>query len=212
MPIEEAGKTETGDFHSDDARIGETLFGDPRADDTQLGGAVDPTVTLPPVTEPPYEPPYEAPPPATPTLPFAPSADPRPGPGRTWLVAAVIGAVVGAVVAGGIVYATRDGSPAPQVVTFGRNTSRFAKPRDIQGILSRVQPSVVAISTRGFQQDEFFNVVPSEGAGTGMIPCCERTKPLPAGSGETIISLSSSRSKPQAAVTMSIIESTAPTS
>ena len=77
---------------------------------------------------------------------------------------------MGAVVAGGIVYATRDDdSPAPPAVTFGRNSSRFAKPHDIQGILSRVQPAVVAINTRGFQQDEFFNVVPSQGAGTGMI-------------------------------------------
>ena len=115
-----------------------------------------------------YEHPHE--PPTAPPAPHAAvrALGGRPGPGRSWLVAAFVGALVGAVVAGGIVYATRDDSPAPQV-TFGRNTSRFAKPRDIQGILSRVQPAVVAINTRGFQQDEFFNVVPSQGAGTGMI-------------------------------------------
>jgi S1-C subfamily serine protease len=152
---DQPGEAESGEPQSGDARIRETLF--------------DPTQTLPSATEPASEPPYEPPPAATPALPFARSADPRPGPRRTWLVAALVGAVVGAVVGGGIVYATRDDSPAPQVVTFGRNTSRFAKPRDIQGILSRVQPAVVAISTRGFQQDEFFNVVPSQGAGTGMI-------------------------------------------
>ena len=117
--------------------------------------------------EPPYEPPYAAPPPAVPTLPSAPPAAPRPR--RSSLFAAVIGALVGAVVAGGIVYAARDDSPRPQAATFGRNTSRLAQPRDIQGILSRVQPAVVAISTGGFEQDEFFNVVPSQGAGTGMI-------------------------------------------
>jgi S1-C subfamily serine protease len=76
---------------------------------------------------------------------------------------------VGAVVAGGIVYATRDETPGSQVAGFARNTSRLAQTRDIQGILSRVQPAVVAISTRGFEQDQFFNVVPSQGAGTGMI-------------------------------------------
>jgi S1-C subfamily serine protease len=127
----------------------------------------EPRVTPSPMSEPPYE----SPPSVTPTAPFAPG-EPRPReprPRRTWLVAALIGAVVGAVVAGGIVYATRDDSPRSQVASFGRNTSRVAQPRDIQGILSRVQPAVVAISTRGFQQDEFFNVVPSQGAGTGMI-------------------------------------------
>jgi S1-C subfamily serine protease len=127
----------------------------------------EPTLIPPPLAEPPYEPPFESPPPATPALPFAASGEPRPR--RSWLVAALVGALVGAVVAGGIVYATRDDSPAPQAVTFGRNSSRFAKPHDIQGILSRVQPAVVAINTRGFQQDEFFNVVPSQGAGTGMV-------------------------------------------
>ena len=160
--MDDTGRTEPGD-----TQFGDPQSGDPHFGDTQFGDPTEPTLTPPPVAEPPYEPAHESPPPATPTLSFAQSGEPRPG--RSWIAAALIGALVGAVVAGGIVYATRDDSPAPQVATFGRNTSRIAKPRDIQGILSRVQPAVVAINTRGFQQDEFFNVVPSQGAGTGMI-------------------------------------------
>src|SRR5205814_7559035 len=57
------------------------------------------------------------------------------------------------------------------VNAFGSNTSHIAK-GDVQSILSKVEPGVVAINTRGFSQGGggFFNqIVPQQGAGTGMI-------------------------------------------
>jgi S1-C subfamily serine protease len=106
----------------------------------------------------------EAPPPPPPV------AQPRePGRSRSWLPAALVGALVGALVAGGLVAAFGREKTTTTVSRFGPNTSRIAKPADVQGILSKVEPSVVAISTRGFGQGQFFNVVPQQGAGTGMV-------------------------------------------
>ena len=101
---------------------------------------------------------------ARPTPP--PPSGRRPG---SWLAAAVVGAVVGALVAGGMVVAfDDDGDGGPASRAPDRPSSRLAQPGDVRSILARVEPAVVSISTTGFSR-RFFEVVPSEGAGTGMI-------------------------------------------
>jgi len=88
----------------------------------------------------------------------------------SWLAAAAIGAVVGALVSGGLVTAfddgDRGGGRTSQVVD--RPSGTLARPGDIRSILAKVEPAVVSISTTGFSR-RFFEVVPSQGAGTGMI-------------------------------------------
>jgi S1-C subfamily serine protease len=117
---------------------------------------------VPPVTQP-------APPgPAGPWAAAPPPPPPRPR--RGWLAAALVGALVGALVSAGVVVATDDDEPAAQRSRpTGVNTSRIAQPRDIQGILARVEPAVVSINTRGFSEGGLFEVEPSSGAGTGMV-------------------------------------------
>ncbi|MDQ6909899.1 MAG: trypsin-like peptidase domain-containing protein, partial [Actinomycetota bacterium] len=105
-----------------------------------------------------------------------PPVPPREGaPGRgtpTWLLAAAVGALIGALVAGGLVIAFRDRGTT-SVARFSGPSARFTSPGDIRSILAKVEPAVVSISTQGFAQGNFFEVVPSEGAGTGMIITAE---------------------------------------
>ena len=112
-------------------------------------------------------------PPGPPPPPPAP-----PSPGRTgerrkpgWLAAAVVGALVGAAVSGGIVALVEDsdgsGTAGP-TTRADRPSATVSRPGDIRSILDRVEPAVVSISTRGFSQG-FFEVVPTSGAGTGII-------------------------------------------
>ena len=119
------------------------------------------------------------------------AAEPRPGPppppppppapapeGRTrerrkpgWLAAALVGALVGAAVSGGIVAAFKDSDGSDNARPAGRAdrpSATVSRPGDIRSILTRVEPAVVSISTRGFSR-RFFEVVPTSGAGTGMI-------------------------------------------
>src|SRR5205085_8035335 len=116
------------------------------------------------VTEPDLSGP-EAEPPSPPPAPPSPSGAPK---GRSWLWAALIGGLVGALVAGGLVAAFGRKTTTRTVAAFGSNTSHIAR-GDVQGVLSKVEPGVVAINTRGFSQGDFFNIVPQQGAGTGMI-------------------------------------------
>jgi serine protease Do len=92
----------------------------------------------------------------------------RAAPSRPWLVPALVGALVGALVAGGLVAAFGSRTTTRTVSNFGPNTSRIAR-ADVQSVLSRVEPGVVSIRTQGFSGNEFFNPVPEQGAGTGMI-------------------------------------------
>ena len=126
-------------------------------DETTVGPAFEePTMTdVPPVAPPP--------PPASPVEP-----DRRRGLG--WVVAALIGALVGAAVSGGIVAATRDDDNGTAASTApARNTSVINRVDDIQGILRKVEPAVVSISTRGFSSGDVFGIQPTQGAGTGMV-------------------------------------------
>jgi S1-C subfamily serine protease len=106
--------------------------------------------------EPPGEPPSEAEKPAR----------RRPG----WLLVAVVAALLGAAAGGGVAALLDDDAPGT-VVRYSGNTSRIERPQDIQGILAKVQPGVVAIRTSSFTgQDLFgFGQQPVRGAGTGMI-------------------------------------------
>jgi S1-C subfamily serine protease len=86
-------------------------------------------------------------------------------------MAAAVGAVVGALVAGLLVVALKDnrsGGPG-RSLTFSNNTSKIARPGDIQEILAKVEPAVVSIRTRTLSLGDFTRPVPGEGAGTGFV-------------------------------------------
>jgi S1-C subfamily serine protease len=87
------------------------------------------------------------------------------------LVAALTGALVGALVAGLLVTVLRDDSASitGPVATFSNNTSKIARPADIQEVLAKVQPAVVAIQTRSLSLGDFLRPEPAEGAGTGFV-------------------------------------------
>jgi S1-C subfamily serine protease len=112
--------------------------------------------------------------PGTPPPPAPPASPRRPGAWKQFVVGALIGALVGGATAGGIYLATKDDSTtrtvivrqAPSATSSSRNTSTIAEPHDIQGILQKVEPAVVAIRTGGAvsgDQNE------SGGAGTGFV-------------------------------------------
>lgn len=100
----------------------------------------------------------------------APAVTPAAGRrGRPVLIAALTGALVGALVAGLLVTVLRDDDQAGPVATFAPNTSKIARPADIQEILAKVQPAVVAIRTRSLELSELFRPLPAQGAGTGFV-------------------------------------------
>jgi serine protease Do len=105
---------------------------------------------------------------AAPWRPSSPPPDPRTS-GRGLIVVAVVAAVIGGLVGGGLVAALR---PAKKVVvpgaTFGSNTSAFAHPVDIQTVLARVEPAVVAIHDQTTTSSAF-GTQAVQAAGTGMI-------------------------------------------
>ncbi len=105
---------------------------------------------------------HRAPPPPPPDAPSQ-----RRG-ARTWLISALIGAVVGALVSAGIVVGLDDDRTGRQATSgSSRPSAQIGTPGDIRAILDRVEPAVVSISSRGF--DDFFRAIPSEGSGTGMV-------------------------------------------
>ena len=116
---------------------------------------------------------YPAPGWGAPPPPQPPPSPPRP-PQRSpssasWVLAGIVGALVGALVSGGIVAIAVDSRTKNAPATVTRPSNSVTQPGDIASILAKVEPAVVSISTRGFAQGDFFDVVPSEGAGTGMI-------------------------------------------
>jgi serine protease Do len=148
---------------------GEPATGEPEAGEATTGATWSATTAPPASAGLPPAPSWAAP---TPTSPA-----PKSRSGFTqFVVGVVVGGVVGALVAGGIVVATRDDTTnsttrvVERVVPANdsRNTSVFAKPADIQGVLQKVEPSVVAITTGG-ATDLFGNTGSSGGAGTGFV-------------------------------------------
>lgn len=89
--------------------------------------------------------------------------------------AAVIAAIVSLILGGsaGAVVAklTSNNSPSQSTSAFSKSPSVIASPTDIQGILSKVEPAVVDIQTKGtVNQGGFFGGTSSfQAAGTGMI-------------------------------------------
>jgi S1-C subfamily serine protease len=90
---------------------------------------------------------------------------------KQFVAGALIGALVGGATAGGIYLATKDDTSTRTVIVrsssgSSRNTSAIAEPRDIQGILAKVEPAVVAIRTGGAIEGVDSN---TGGAGTGFV-------------------------------------------
>jgi putative serine protease PepD len=86
------------------------------------------------------------------------------------MAVAVVAAVVGASVGAGVTAALDNRSGSGTVTTFANNTSRVAKPQDIQGILSKVEPGVVSIQTSSYVSGNGFGSSGQvTGAGSGMI-------------------------------------------
>ena len=139
-----------------------------------------PTVPTPPATAARPGTPGPGPVPSRPArpMPAGTAAPAESGKGAGWVAVAVVAALVGAVVGGGVAALVADdggsGTAAPSASStpsFSSNTSRLAQPRDIQGVLAKVQPGVVAIRTAAFQGGRGFDLglSPVQGAGTGMI-------------------------------------------
>ena len=164
---------------SDDDDEGDVQGDDTAPVATELDGP--PTATLRPAR--PVPPPGGATP--TPSAPPVQVSPPGAGKGAGWVAVALVAALIGAVVGGGVASLVADdggsGSSsagsrtASSVPSFSSNTSRLAKPQDIQGLLARVQPGVVAIRTGAFQGGRGFDLGlgPVEGAGTGIILSAE---------------------------------------
>jgi len=98
------------------------------------------------------------------------SATAQAAPKRAWLLSVLVAALVGAVVGGGMVAVLDDSPrPVPGAAEAIRPSSVLAEPGDVRAVLEQVQPAVVAISTTGFASGDFFDIVPRDGAGTGMV-------------------------------------------
>jgi putative serine protease PepD len=144
---------------------------------TAAAPATDPAGTLPPPPDPTGPPPWPvsgpgangpASPPPPPPGSTAPS---RPGAWKQFVAGALVGALVGGLTAGGIYVATKDDNATRTVIVrqpsnAARNTSAIAEPADVQGILSKVEPAVVAIRTGGAATGDQSQ---GGGAGTGFV-------------------------------------------
>ena len=158
---------------SDDSGRGSWSWGPPEDDRPDDTAPLDTKVD-----EPPTAPDGQAVPPwaaAPPPPPPARSPGSSSGP---WIVIALVAAVIGALVgAGAAMLADDEGGRVESaggtttIPSFGNNTSNLAPPRDIQEVLARVQPGVVAVRSATFQGGGGFDLNPDpvQGAGTGMI-------------------------------------------
>jgi S1-C subfamily serine protease len=153
-----------------------TLVEDPGSDPTDtmptaVGGAPAGAASPPPW--PPPDPQPAPPPGGAPPPPPAPGASPRRSASWKQFVAGVlVGALVGGGSAGAIYLATKDDTTTNTVIVrqaapgSSRNTSTIAEPHDIQGILQKVEPAVVAIRTGGAVSGDRTE---GGGAGTGFV-------------------------------------------
>jgi serine protease Do len=112
---------------------------------------------------------FEMPTSTMPAQPVATAPPPPERPRRLWLISALVGALVGAAVSGGIVATLQDDGATSSVAAPSRPSIQIDEPGGIASILAKVEPAVVSISTRGFGQDDFLNIVPREGSGTGVV-------------------------------------------
>ncbi len=128
-----------------------------------------PTAELPPAPRPPIiDLPVSPPPP--PLYPPGPPVAPGGGRGsvsrRLAAVAAAAALLAGAVVGGVVGAKTVKTTSTARTVAPSNNTSVLAQPKDVQGVLAKVEPGVVFIRTQASRGGRFF---PESGAGTGMI-------------------------------------------
>jgi len=178
---------------ADDTAQGKWSWGPPADEDERDAAATEDTAPLdaqpdgpPTATIPPPPPrPFSTPAPSRAAIPppAGPAAPPPAGGSRAggWVGVALVAALIGAVVGGGVAALVADNGGSGTATSasrstsagssFSNNTSRLAKPQDIQGVLSKVQPGVVAIRTSAFQGGGGFDLglEPVQGAGTGMI-------------------------------------------
>ena len=172
---------------SDDTAAGSWSWGPPDGDGADEPGRKDDTAPLDTVVdEPPTAPVGHVPPPGAATPPVTPPGAPAPpvaarpdGRSRPWVLVAAVAALIGAVAGGGVATLLGDdggrlesaGETATTLPSFSNNTSNLAEPRDIQEVLARVQPGVVAVRSATFQGGGGFDLNPDpvQGAGTGMI-------------------------------------------
>jgi len=89
---------------------------------------------------------------------------------KAWVIPAAA-ALVGALIGGGLVAVLDNNNGGTTTINYGNNSSVLAKPKDIQGVLAKVEPAVVSVRTEAFQRGGFFfnDVQRVRGAGTGMI-------------------------------------------
>src|SRR5205823_8231794 len=101
--------------------------------------------------------------------PAPPSGGGRRGP--RWASVAVVAALVGAAVGAGVTAAANKGGSGSPTAVFANNTSKVAKPQDVQGILAKVEPGVVSIETSSYvaRSGVFGGGGQVKGAGSGMI-------------------------------------------
>ena len=116
----------------------------------------------------------------------SPSAPPSPtnsATRRSWLRPAMIGGVVGALVSSAVlgtalVTTRNDNNSSSSQITTSVTTPTLPELANVQalpgegvpGVLAKIQPSVVTIATKGFDQNfGAFNAEPQEGAGTGIV-------------------------------------------
>ncbi|MFN2521507.1 MAG: S1C family serine protease, partial [Candidatus Limnocylindria bacterium] len=85
---------------------------------------------------------------------------------RLAAVAAAAALLAGAVVGGVVGANTVNTTSTTRTAAPSYNTSTLAQPKDVQGVLAKVEPGVVFIRTQASRGGRFF---PESGAGTGMI-------------------------------------------
>ncbi|HUQ64469.1 MAG TPA: trypsin-like peptidase domain-containing protein [Acidimicrobiales bacterium] len=148
---------------NDDTRFQTLTFEEPPAAGTPVAtGTAD---------QPMVEPVYWDPPPAAPVPPAAPPTGDGRAP-RRWRPGAALLAVAVLVggAAGGVAGRLSDGggstAPAVAAPTGGAGSGTLAKVGDIQQVLAKIGPSVVAVRTQAYQRGRFY---PAQGAGTGTI-------------------------------------------
>ncbi len=138
----------------------------------------DSAIWTPPPSSPPYEdpdtpgpaasppPPSDVtPPPQVPQGPVAAAG----GRARRRSAALLAAAVLAGGVAGGAVgrvTAHSESSSRPAAATLARGTGSIVRDGNIQDILAKVEPAVVAIRTQAYQRGSFY---PAQGAGSGSI-------------------------------------------
>ena len=101
---------------------------------------------------------------------------------RPALAGGIVGAVIASAVLGAALVATRRDNNARSTTAavvaspaVDRNTVSAAAPVSlgsalpIRDVLTKVEPAVVSVNTRGFDPNGFFGVDPQQGAGTGIV-------------------------------------------